>query len=220
MNTLLLLCLILFVIYICIICLLSYYFLKHRSIWDNAFPNILKYIFTNLECPKHCILPIPNIIYTSTNNNECILCHEEITESANNVYQLELLRFMYSNLATLATCNRDNIISNKIKILKDILEYAIRNYNSVRNARIDLFQNMLSVSLETNNNKDKKDSHLVWAIEDIPLLEQHAKSFSEILSKLQELDMDMISSTFILGFIIELQKTIMTEYYYIYSVDL
>jgi hypothetical protein len=145
----------------------------------------------------------------------CILCQEESSERTKDIYQLELLSFLNNKLVN---CN--DKVSSRIKILKDILEYSIRNYNSVRNARIDLFQNMLSVSLETNNNKDNKDSHLVWAIEDIPLLEQHAKSFSEILSKLQKLDMDMISSTFILGFIIELQKTIMTEYYYIYSVDL
>lgn len=191
---------ILFITYSSIIGLLLYYFIKHRTVWDTMFNNL--FIFKDwgwlgwLECPEHCILPIPGILFSSS---RCNLCKEEKQELECDTYQLELLGAVHRQLNSI-------INHEEIDILKHILEYSIRNYKDIRTARIDVFETMLTTAIQSANTE--------WQIEDIPILEARLQAYQVLLNKINTVGarpLDKIPSTFILGFIIYLQKTILAD---------
>jgi hypothetical protein len=220
-----------------------YYFLKHRDIWNKTFVDIttISDIWTSIiQCPKHIIISIPllGIIYNPENHIEnrienrikhCYYCKEEDIENKNDIYQIELLEFLYKNLTNIdKTIIKNKNLLSRLNQSIHILEYSIRNYKEIRNASIELFTKLQDINnyplddqqiknlLSFNKSSFQKDRYLdtFIEIENIPILEENINLCENLFQKLKQINIDMINNTFLLKSFIVLYDFIIELYTY------
>ncbi len=111
LNIITILCLIIFITYLCIFCILLYYFFKDKLSWNkfiNELYNNTNNIFIEyFKCPIHSILSlssnnnINNNINNINNNNiniydaDCLLCYKDLQDSTLYKYEFKKLYKIY-----------------------------------------------------------------------------------------------------------------------------
>ena len=188
MNIVILLCLVIFITYIMICCILAYYFFKHRNIWNQLFDmkNInIYHLLEYFECPKHSIFWIPNIIHTSIN---CSSCKEELYENELFHQQLEILGIVYSLFKQIDTSVLTSLeqCEWQYKMFLWLLEGSIKDYEMIKNESNDIYYKLKNTYLETNNITNNENINPKYNkqmdIEILPYLENNIQIFDKIIT--------------------------------------
>jgi hypothetical protein len=211
MDLIILLCLVIFITYIMICCILAYYFIWHRSIWNQCFNTNFTEFPEYIECPKHSIFWIPNIIPTSENCNSCKV---ESIENAYFTIQLETLGKLYTLFKGIdsSILNNLKIGYNEYKMFMWLIEGSIKDYEIIKNESNDVYYKLKDTyTLEckhTGNthtavhtiNKNSEyclETHHNVNIESIPYLENNNEIFNNIITLLMEyINQSQHSNTF------------------------
>ena len=211
MDIILITCIILFITYVCIIGILLYHFIYKRDIWDKTF------------------YPILESEISSSILNSFLGLSNELEHKDNDIYQIRILTDLYSLLTPL----EDLPELDKMFL---ILKYIIRNYNICKDAKIELLDALLGIKIShtrqtshtshigcINSKKEVKnidkqvldhkfklgqELELELELEDILVIETHYQNIKKLMNLLLNLDINKISSYFLLSFMIQLQKTI------------
>ena len=203
----------LFIIYSCITCLLIYYFMKERYIWNILIKDILEDITSLITgCSRHNTLGlfIPYFIFSSNNEGlyqDCNKCIEEDITRQSNIYNIQLLSQLYNIFKMLDTdLFENNNISSRCKTIQYMLEYIIRNYKDIYNADLNCYQNMFSTYLESIPPLSNKNNTISTGIETIPILEEYLKEMTKCDTIFQNIKIELIHDTFLLSFYTDVKK--------------
>ena len=156
------LCCIIFITYISICGLLTYYFIKQRKIWDKLFTidaisQTIDDFITNcfiemVACPEHFIIWIPNMIMENT---PCVARRKEtITFRAKVKVLLDTLKHNISILQD----EKQDLGINSLKRLKWILEGTTKEFYTVYNEPSNVYYKLIESYdiLDKGNNKAKR----------------------------------------------------------------
>ena len=180
MDIVILLCLVIFIIYISISCILAYYFFKHRNIWNKCFEINIQHLLEYFECPVHALFWIPNIIPISDN---CSTCKNKENENTHFAKQLETLGTVYTLFKQL-----DASYSSNDKMLMWLIKGSINDYEMIKNERIDVYYKLKETYIETSNHKhtNELDSIDILEVENITYLENNIETLGEIIKCIEE----------------------------------
>ena len=194
-------CITIFITYILIFGLLTYYFIKHRVIWNDLFNinNIINTLIEIFVCPEHFIIYIPGIVFENTPCVEKTLLKNENKEK----YRIILTKI--NKIFKKMKCLENNDMNNDsnscnsgnsgIEQVKWILEGTIENFNHMYEETAD-FYNKLSGSYEvlgkkinTNNIDSISDNATnLITLENYVLIENNVEHCDTILSLLELID--------------------------------
>ena len=184
----------LFMTFIAIFLLLTYYFIKKRTIWNELF-NLNTIIETVMElfvCPEHFILYIPGIVLettdcikkTHTNNNTELKLKTLLTKINKCINKIELIDE--------TTTNNNN---NEIKTIKWVLQGTMVNYNymfkenatfynKVSGSYILLNKNSKNDNENDNDNNNDNNNSLI-TLEKLTIIENNIEQCDTILNLLE-----------------------------------
>ena len=186
-------CITLFMTFIAIFLLLTYYFIKKRTLWNELF-NLNTIIETVMElfvCPEHFILYIPGIVLettdcikkTHTNNTTELKLKTLLTKINKCITKIELID---------ETTTNNN---NEIKTIKWVLQGTMINYNYMFKETAT-FYNKVSGSYillnknsenENNNNNDNNNdnNNSLITLEKLTIIENNIEQCDTILNLLE-----------------------------------
>lgn len=216
MNSIIIYCLLLFVIYLGIVGLLVYYFFRARDIW-NIFIDEIYQIFQNLVngCSRHTTIGlfIPGFIYSSNPNSNnavdgcsmCIECAREKEIQNANLYNVRILSDIHRLMNSLDSnilANVNILISSRCKMFQLLLEYIIRNYKNLYDADYKLYESLkLAYQNDISSSRIiKKQNKKSLEIEIIPLLEEYSSIFEKCYTICQNINIEMTDCTFLIAF--------------------
>ena len=186
-------CFLIFITYFAICALLSYYFIKKRTIWDSMFSsNTIWNLLTELIlCPEHFLIWIPCIEFenTSCSTNKKLKDNAKLQVKKVLVHiknQLDLISNINSvnnncdiNLNIVLDIDKTKwLIEGTMKDFERIYDETAEFYNKLANS-YDILYNKSNNS----NNSNKSDS--AFTIEDLVILEYNVEiceNISNILS--------------------------------------
>jgi len=212
MNLVLISCLLLFVIYFSIAGLLVYYFFREREIWNIFFEEIYQDFQSLVSgCPIHNTIGlfIPGFVYSrDAKDDGCYECTREDDIRDSNLYNVKTLyniHILFKTLDANVLVLEDANISSRCKMFQLLLEYIIRNYKELSNGDYTLYKRLQMLYLNEVNKavppRINKFSKLKGIdIEIIPILEEYAKTFEKLDYICQQINIEKVSSTFILAF--------------------
>jgi len=177
MDIVIVLCLVIFITYISISCILAYYFFKHRNIWNQCFEINIHHLLEYFECPIHALFWIPNIIPTSDN---CSTCKIEKNENAYFTKQLETLSKIYTLFKQL-----DASYSSNDKMLMWLIKGSIKDYEMIKNERIDVYYKLKETYIATVSNNEPNSIDIL-ELENITYLEYNIETLQEIIKCIEE----------------------------------
>lgn len=132
-------CIAIFIIYLAIILLALYYFIKHRAIWESVFG--LDTIMELVVCPEHFIFPIPGIIFEETN---CVKVTNE------KLYTKTIIKqYLDTCLSKLGIISDSNKINNnkeyrkELKMIKWLVNGIVKDYNLLFDGRYDILDKLI-----------------------------------------------------------------------------
>lgn len=201
MNSVLISCVLLFVIYFSIVGLLVYYFFRARDTWNIFFDEIYQdFEFLVGGCSKHNTIGI--FIPGFTKDDKCNECAREDKMREANLYNVETLYNIYTLFKTLdANVIEDVKISSKCKMFQLMLEYIIRNYKELCNGDYALYERLQMIYLnEVNKDISPRINKLLMGIEIIPILEEYLKVLEKLDTICQKINIEMVPETFMIGF--------------------
>jgi len=180
-------CFLIFITYFAICALLSYYFIKKRTIWDSMFSsntiwNLLKEL---ILCPEHFLIWIPCIEFenTSCSTNKKLKDNAKLQVKKVLVHiknQLDLI----SNINSVNNnCDINLNIILDIDKTKWLIEGTMKDFERIYDETAD-FYNKLANSYDILYNKSNK-SDSAFTIEDLVILEYNVEiceNISNILS--------------------------------------
>jgi len=205
-------CITIFVSFISILLLLTYYFIKQRTLWNELF-NINTIYETVMElfvCPEHFIIYIPGIVLETT---ECIK-----NTHINNETELKIKTLLtkinqcINKIELLDTCNNDNDNDsnndndndsnnngndngndNNIKIIKWVLQGTMINYNIMFKETAKFFNKVSgSYNILNNNSENKnikidniKNNNNLITLEKMIIIENNIEKCDTILNLLE-----------------------------------
>lgn len=192
MDLVVLLCLVIFITYVLISCILAYYFFRHRNIWNITFENI--HLLEYFECPIHSIFWIPHIIQTPEN---CSICKSELNTQIMNLRkkELETIAEIYSLLKTIDTNILKNTLKNKLmqqyKMYIWLIQGTIKDYELVKTAEYNIYEKLKTTYIETTNhsgvdNLNLLDLNLELDLENITYLEYNIDVCNRIIASIDE----------------------------------
>ena len=161
------LCCIIFITYISIFGLLTYYFIKQRKIWNKLFTldaisQTIDDFITNcfiemFACPEHFIIWIPNMIMENT---PCVARRKEAITLREKVKML--LDTLKHNISILQDEKQDLYINknnkNTLKRLKWILEGTTKEFYTVYNEPSNVYYKLIeSYDILGKGNKEEKE---------------------------------------------------------------
>ena len=171
-------CITIFVSFISILLLLTYYFIKQRTLWNELF-NINTIYETVMElfvCPEHFIIYIPGIVLETT---ECIKNTHINNETEQKIKTLlTKINQCINKIELLDTYNSSNNNNNdngngngndngngngndnNIKIIKWVLQGTIINYNIMFKETAKFFNKVSGSYNILNNNSENKNSKI------------------------------------------------------------
>jgi len=202
-------CITIFVSFISILLLLTYYFIKQRTLWNELF-NINTIYETVVElfvCPEHFIIYIPGIVLETTEciknthiNNETELKIKTLLTKINQcINTIELLDKCNININDNDNYNdndngNDNGNDNNIKIIKWVLQGTMINYNIMFKETAKFFNKVSGSYNILNNNSENKnikidniknnDNNLI-TLEKITIIENNIEKCDTILNILE-----------------------------------
>jgi len=152
-------CITIFVSFISILLLLTYYFIKQRTLWNELF-NINTIYETVMElfvCPEHFIIYIPGIVLETT---ECIKNTHINNETEQKIKTLlTKINQCINKIELLDTYNSSNDNDN-IKIIKWVLQGTMINYNIMFKETAKFFNKVSGSYNILNNNSENKNSKI------------------------------------------------------------
>jgi len=158
-------CITIFVSFISILLLLTYYFIKQRTLWNELF-NINTIYETVMElfvCPEHFLIYIPGIILETT---ECIKKTHINNETEQKIKTLlTKINQCINKIELLDTYNssndndnyNDNYNDNNMKTIKWILQGTLINYNIMFKETGKFFNKVSGSYNILNNNSENKN---------------------------------------------------------------
>lgn len=220
MNIILIACIILFITYASIIGILLYHFIWKRDIWDKTFYPIWDWdMEMQMETETETSSSILKSLFRLSNERE----HEHQSEqhkqkdNTDDIYQIGVLGEVYTLLTSLEE------LPGLGKMFQ-ILKYIIRNYNVCKDAKIELLDALLGISIGGGNQigyvkgieEQVLDNELELELEDILIIETNLETIKKLMNVLLKLDINKMSSSFLLAFMIRLQKNIMVVLKYVF----
>ena len=192
----LLCCITLFITFIAIFLLLTYYFIKKRTVWNELF-NINTIIETVMElvvCPEHFIIYIPGIILETTkcikktqiNNDTKLKIKTVLTKVNQCINKMELIDYNNDN----DNNNNDNDIDNdNIKIIKWVLQGTMIHYNTMYRETGKFFNKVSgSYILLNKNSENKNNKNNLITLEKMTIIENNIEQCDTILNLLELID--------------------------------
>ena len=192
-------CITLFITFIAIFLLLTYYFIKKRTVWNELFNlnTIIETVMELVVCPEHFIIYIPGIILETTecikktqiNNDTKLKIKTVLTKVNQCINKMELIDY-----------NNDN--DNDIKIIKWVLQGTLIHYNTmyretskffnkVSGSYILLNKNSENKNNDNNNNnndnKNNNNNNLI-TLEKMTIIENNIEQCDTILNLLELID--------------------------------
>ena len=147
-------CIIIFITYSILCTLLSYYFIKRRSIWDSLFSleSIYNSIRELIFCPEHFLIWLPFIEFENTEcsnkrktNNDARIQIKKILEHIANIMK-DIITVKYKN----------NSSTNNLEKIKWVLEGTMKDYDRMYEENSEFYNNLAN-SYEILNEKFKKN---------------------------------------------------------------
>jgi len=183
-------CFLIFITYFAICALLSYYFIKKRTIWDSMFSsNTIWNLLTELIlCPEHFLIWIPCIEFenTSCSTNKKLKDNAKLQVKKVLVHiknQLDLI----SNINSVNNnCDIDLNIVLDIDKTKWLIEGTMKDFERIYDETAEFYNklaNSYDILYNKSNNSNKSDS--AFTIEDLVILEYNVEiceNISNILS--------------------------------------
>ena len=201
-------CITLFITFISIFILLTYYFIKQRTLWNELFNinTIIESIMEMFVCPEHFILYIPGIVLETTecikktqiNNDTKLKIKTVLTKVNQCINKMEFIDYNNDN----DNNNNDNDIDNdNIKIIKWVLQGTIVNYNTMYRETGKFFNKvsgsyiLLNKNSENknndnnnNNNNNKNNNNNLITLEKMTIIENNIEHCDTILNLLELID--------------------------------
>ena len=188
-------CITLFITFIAIFLLLTYYFIKKRTVWNELFNlnTIIETVMELVVCPEHFIIYIPGIILETTecikktqiNNDTKLKIKTVLTKINQCINKMELIDY-----------NNDN--DNDIKIIKWVLQGTMIHYNTMYRETGKFFNKvsgsyiLLNKNTENknndNNNKNKNNDNNLITLEKMTIIENNIEQCNTILNLLELID--------------------------------
>ena len=185
-------CITIFVSFISILLLLTYYFIKQRTLWNELF-NINTIYETVMElfvCPEHFIIYIPGIVLETT---ECIKNTHINNETEQKIKTLlTKINQCINKIELLDTYNSSNDNDN-IKIIKWVLQGTMINYNIMFKETAKFFNKVSGSYNILNNNTEKKNIKIdniknnnnLITLEKMTIIENNIEKCDTILNLLE-----------------------------------
>ena len=191
-------CIIIFIIYFTICALLTYYFIKKRTIWDSIFSidsiwNSLKEL---IICPEHFLIWLPFIEFENTSCTEKKKIRDDARIQIKKVLE-HILNIMKNIIEIKANSNNSNNSNNNsnnsnnnnlcnIEKTKWIIEGTMKDFEHMYDENTD-FYNKLASSYDILNDKFSNDKNIgsLISLEDLVILENNIElcdNISNILS--------------------------------------
>ena len=214
-------CIIIFITYLAICGLLSYYFIKKRQIWNTLFSleaicNTIKELFL---CPEHFVIWCPIFEFEET---ECILDRKKKDETKENIRKILVHIKKYINeiqhisgigvneISSSEISSNEVGSSNNIKKLKWLLDGTMSDFDRMYEENAE-FYNKLAGSYDTLNANNKYTISLhegfpksCLALEDLVILEHNielCENISNILNLFCDSDYKLLLSQIESGYI-------------------
>ena len=181
-------CITLFLTFIAIFLLLTYYFIKKRTLWDELFNlnTIIEIVMELVVCPEHFIIYIPGIILETTecikktqiNNDTKLKIKTVLTKINQCINKMELIDYNNNN-------DNDNDIDN-IKIIKWVLQGTMLHYNIMFKETAKFFNKVSgSYTLLNKNIENKNNNNNLITLEKMTIIENNIEQCDTILNLLE-----------------------------------
>jgi len=176
-------CITLFITFIAIFLLLTYYFIKKRTVWNELFTlnTIIETVMELVVCPEHFIIYIPGIILETTecikktqiNNDTKLKIKTVLTKINQCINKMELIDY-----------NNDN--DNDIKIIKWVLQGTMIHYNTMYRETGKFFNKVSgSYILLNKNTENKNNKNNLITLEKMTIIENNIEQCDIILNLLE-----------------------------------
>ena len=208
-------CIAILITYIVIFGLLTYYFIKKRTVWNELFSihSITDTLVEIFACPEHFIIYIPGILYENTpcvqnkrkkneNKEKIKIVLTKINtlfkkfiniglEKQDTAFQKSRAKTQEQDLEN-PEGSQDNIsssISNNINQVKWILEGTLDNFDNMYDETAEFYNNLSGSYkiLNENTNNINNNTNLI-TLEKLVLLEQNIEYCDSILKLLEIID--------------------------------
>ena len=156
-------CIIILITYLSICALLSYYFIKKRTIWNSLFS--LESIYNSFKelivCPEHFLIWLPFIEFENTScsdkkklNDDARTQIKKILEHIVNIMKdISILKKNKKNIN-----NLNNNLNNNLEKIKWVLEGTMKDFDQMYDENA-IFYNNLASSYDILNDKCKKNEN-------------------------------------------------------------
>ena len=162
-------CIVILITYIVLFGLLTYYFIKYRTLWNELF-SIDKIVETLTEifaCPEHFIIYIPGILFESTpcleKSKEKYKVKEKIRRiltKINTIFKKMESVGLESDSIGNDSIGNDSIGNDSIDKMKWILGSTMENFTYMYEETADFYNNLsgsYKILNDTNEKKNKKE---------------------------------------------------------------
>ena len=175
-------CITILITYIVIFGLLTYYFIKKRTVWNELFSinNIIDTLVEIFACPEHFIIYIPGIIFENTS---CVNKKRIKNETKDKIrIILTKINNIFKKINDIDIETSENI--NTIKQVKWVLEGTIDNFNHMYEETAEFYNNLSGSYSVLTNTKTNTNTNLI-TLEKLILLEQNIEYCDSILKLLE-----------------------------------
>ena len=206
-------CITILITYIVIFGLLTYYFIKKRTVWNDLFSinNITDTLVEIFACPEHFIIYIPGVIFENTS---CVQKKRKKNENKEKIrIVLTKINTIFKKFSIIGLENQDlenperktkdtyqdlenskhtiqanSSISNNINQVKWILDGTLENFNNMYDETAEFYNNLSgSYKILNENNNTNNNTNLI-TLEKLVLLEQNIEYCDSILKLLEIID--------------------------------
>ena len=188
-------CITILITYICIFGLLTYYFIKKRSIWNELFNinNIKDSLMEIFLCPEHFIIYIPGILFEKT---ACITKTQLIKKTKDKIrIILTKINIIFKKMNDIGIEDKDmnSDMNSNIKQVKWVLEGTIDNFNHMYEETADFYNKLYGSydvlhnksNNEKNENSNVNNTNNLITLEKLVLIESNIENCDIILLLLE-----------------------------------
>ncbi len=209
-------CIILLIVYIAICCLFSYYFIKHRLIWDSVFSlDTIYNSFRELTmCPEHFIIWIPCIEFEET---QCVLDKQKSDMARLQIRKL--LDTVNKYIIDIECKSNENINKTKwilegtMKEFEHMYEESAEFYYKLASS-YDKLKNTQTHTDTTTKEKQNESRESQYSLEDLVIIENNIEicdNIANILSIISDTNyklLNQIESRYIVALLYDLIEDI------------
>jgi hypothetical protein len=191
-------CIAILITYIVIFGLLTYYFIKKRTVWNELFSidSITDTLVEIFACPEHFIIYIPGVLFEHT---PCVQNKSKKNENKEKIkIVLTKINTLFKKFSIIGLENpehkqdsiKSNFINNNINQVKWILEGTLDNFDNMYDETAEFYNNLsgsYKILNENTNNNNTNNTNLI-TLEKLVLLEQNIDYCDNILKLLEIID--------------------------------